>query len=87
MPRWIARPVLGLLCLPGVILPMLTWAAGPGRAEMLSTGVLSDQPDQPAASPAIRWIRRTPPPVAPFAGLKPPSADAATGSALPRTPW
>ena len=78
MPRWIARPVMCLCCIAGLILATLTWTADAPRAEMLSTGVLSDQADHADPAPGDPLNPSSAPPVSPFAGMRPPSTDAAT---------
>ena len=78
MPRWIASPVMCLCCIAGLILATLTWTADAPRAEMLSTGVLSDQADHADPAPGDPLNPSSAPPVSPFAGMRPPSTDAAT---------
>jgi peptidyl-prolyl cis-trans isomerase C len=81
MPRWIASPVMRLCCLAGLILATLTWTADAVRAEILSTGVLSDQTDEADHAdppPGDPLNPSSTPPVSPFAGMRPPSTDAAT---------
>jgi peptidyl-prolyl cis-trans isomerase C len=81
MPRWIASPVMRLCCLAGLILATLTWTADAARAEILSTGVLSDQTDEADHAdppPGDPLNPSSTPPVSPFAGMRPPSTDAAT---------
>jgi peptidyl-prolyl cis-trans isomerase C len=71
MPRWIAGPILGLFCAVVSGLAIMHWTEGghwteDARAEMLSTGVLSDESDQAQADPSGAQ------PVTPFTGLRPP---------------
>jgi peptidyl-prolyl cis-trans isomerase C len=86
MPRWIASPVLSVSCLAGLILATLTWTAGAPRAEMLSTGVLSDEADHADPPPGNPLNPSSAPPVSPFAGMRPPSTDAATIVGPPADP-
>jgi peptidyl-prolyl cis-trans isomerase C len=86
MPRWIASPVMRLFCPAGLILAMLTWTADGPRAEMLSTGVLSDQADHADPTPGDPLHPSNAPPVSPFAGIRPPSTDAATVVGSPADP-
>jgi peptidyl-prolyl cis-trans isomerase C len=67
-----------LCCIAGLILATLTWTADAPRAEMLSTGVLSDQADHADPAPGDPLNPSSAPPVSPFAGMRPPSTDAAT---------
>jgi peptidyl-prolyl cis-trans isomerase C len=98
MPRWIASPVLGLCCLlaggPGVTIPgvvavgiMSCAVAGSGgtraRAEMLSSGVFSDQDEQNAAN---ALDPSSVPVVSPFAGIRPPDTRIAHSIMVPADP-
>jgi peptidyl-prolyl cis-trans isomerase C len=89
MLRWIANPVLGLFCVLATILGLLTWVVtGPGlasaRAEILSSGVFSDQDDRAPADPSDRST--SPLPANPFAGLRPPDAKVASVVGAPADP-
>jgi peptidyl-prolyl cis-trans isomerase C len=89
MPRWIASPVMCLSCIAGLILATLTWTADAPRAEMLSTGVLSDQADEADHAdppPGDPLNPSSAPRVSPFAGIRPPSTDAATVVGPPADP-
>ena len=86
MPRWIASPVPSLSCLAGLTLAMLTWTADAPRAEVLSTGVLSDQTDRAEPPPGNPLDPASAPPVSPFAGIRPPSTDAAAVVGPPADP-
>ena len=83
MLGWLARPVLGLFCVAALTAALLTGAADSGRAEMLSTGILSDKTDP---APAGASDPSATPPVSPFAGLRPPSTDGANVLSPPADP-
>jgi peptidyl-prolyl cis-trans isomerase C len=83
MPRWIASPVMRLSSIAGLILATLTWTADAPRAEMLSTGVLSDRADPAPGDPLDP---SSAPLVSPFAGMRPPSTDAASVVGPPADP-
>ena len=79
MLRWIASPVLGLFCLLATVPGITTWAVGGAaiahaRAEMLSSGVFSDQNDQEPGNPLDP---SSAPPATPFAGMRPPDTKVA----------
>jgi len=86
MPRWIASPVMRLFCRAGLILAMLTWRADVPRAEVLSTGILSDQADHAEPTSGDPLDPSSAPPVSPFAGIRPPSTGAATVVGPPADP-
>lgn len=86
MPRWIAHSVPRLSCLAGLILAILSVTTYGVRADMLSTGVLSDRPDQADATPSSPLDQSGMPPASPFNGMRPPSADAANVLAPPADP-
>ncbi len=97
MPRRIASRLSGLFCLlvrapGGIVRKLIPWimvaaVAGPGvasaRAEMLSTGVLSDQTGQnPGSPPDTSSV----PAVTPFVGLRPPDNRPANNIMAPPDP-
>jgi peptidyl-prolyl cis-trans isomerase C len=86
-------PVLGSSCLFATVVALTVWtSAGPhvahlgiaaAHAEMLSSGVLSDQGDQGPADPLDS---SSAPQVSPFSGIRPPDARIANAALVPPDP-